>query len=270
MTSIPFDVLMEILPLVETSDLLAMARTNRDLSDYALDRIYGHILSKNMKAACQSVSSNPSLAQRVRSLEINYSHGDHGYHLESILPSFRDALRVTLNLRTLKLDINGNHSWVLKPALGAFKLRSFSCYAYTDQDLLDFLRDQTELEEIMLSHSYTFIEHGAPIKFPGLKKFHGPMTWADLIIPHEPVSHVEISYIGHGSPIASLGLSTAPIRHLRIPIHAVDKRQPRELKVLFPALKNLVLTVSQTLVLRLVSAIKIWEKRGAQNEILGV
>jgi hypothetical protein len=266
MTSIPFDVLMEILPLVETSDLLAMARTNRDLSDYALDRIYGHISSKNMKAACQSVSSNPRLAQRVRSLEIN--HSDHGAHLESILPSFRDALRVTLNLRTLKLDIDGSRSWVLKPALGAFKLRSFSCSTYTDQDLLDFLRDQTELEEIMLSHSYTFIEQGAPIKFLALKKFHGPMSWADLIIPHEPVSHVEISYIGHGSPIASLGLSTAPIRHLRIPIHAVDKRQPRELQVLFPALNNLVL--SQAWVIRPVSAIKIWKKRVAQNEILGV
>ncbi|KAJ7352318.1 hypothetical protein DFH08DRAFT_650440, partial [Mycena albidolilacea] len=194
MTSIPFDVLLEILPLIDSSDLPAMARTNRYLSDFALDRMYGSISSKNMHAACQSVGSNPNLARRVKSLEINRHNHGHGTHLQTILPVFRDVLRVTSNLRTLKLDIDGKHSWVLKAALGVFKLRSFSCSAYTDQDLLDFLHDQTELEEIVFSHSYSFPEHGAPVpwKFPGLKKVDGPMSWIDMIVPGQPVSHVSI------------------------------------------------------------------------------
>ncbi|KAJ6577524.1 hypothetical protein B0H19DRAFT_1120208 [Mycena capillaripes] len=257
MNSIPFDVLMEILPLVSSSDLPALARTNKDLSDHALNRMYSHISSQNVAAACQSVSSNPSLALRVKSLEIN--RAGRVISIDSILPPLRDALRVTLNLRTLKLDIDGRHSWVLKPALGVFKLRSFSCSAYTDQDLLDFLRDQTELEEIVLSHSYSFIERGSQIPwiFPLLKKFNGPMSWVDLIIPQQPVSHVVISYIRPGSSIASLGLTTAPIRHLQIPLHALEQIHVRELKGMFPVLENLVLTISQVWVIRPVSHIPL-------------
>ncbi|KAJ7199561.1 hypothetical protein B0H12DRAFT_1244627 [Mycena haematopus] len=244
MTYLSFDVLMEILPLIDSSDLPAMARTNRFFSDYALNAIYGHISSKNMQAACVSVTSNPSLAQRVESLEVNFL--DHGPKIHSILPAFRDALRVTLNLRSLKWDIDGKYSWVFKSALGAFKLRSFSCSAFTDQDLLDFLHDQTELEEIVLSHSYSFPESGpsVPWQFPSLKKFNGPMSWIDMIVPHHPVLHVTISYIGRGSSIASLGLTTAPIQDLRIPIHAFEKTQPNELKALFSSLKHLVLMMA--------------------------
>ncbi|KAF7375269.1 hypothetical protein MSAN_00413600 [Mycena sanguinolenta] len=240
MTYLPFDVLMEIFPLLDSSDLPAMALTNRSFSDYALSAIYEHISSQNMQAACVSITSNPSLAQRVKSLEVN--RHDHGRHIDSILPAFRDALRVTLNLRALKWDIDGRHSWVFKSALGAFKLRYFSCSAFTDQDLLDFLHDQTELGEIVLTHSYLFPENGPPPwRFSSLNKFTGSMSWIDVIVPHHPVSHIAISYISRGGPLASLGLTTAPIVDLRIPIHALEKRQPGELKRLFSSLEHLVL-----------------------------
>ncbi|KAJ7352317.1 hypothetical protein DFH08DRAFT_84376 [Mycena albidolilacea] len=248
MTSIPFDVLLEILPLVDSSDLPAMARTNRYISDFALDRMYGSISSKNMQAACQSVASNPSLARRVKSLEMNRHKHGHGAHLQTILPVFRDVLRATSNLRTLKLDIDGKHTWVLKAALGVFKLRSFSCSAYADQDLLDFLHDQTELEEIVFSHSYSFPERGTPVpwKFPGLKKVDGPMSWIDMIVPGQPVSHVSISYITPGSRLASLGLTTAPILHLQIPLGPLKESRSEALKTLFSSVEDLVLTTENS------------------------
>ncbi|KAJ7510531.1 hypothetical protein B0H11DRAFT_1192788 [Mycena galericulata] len=245
MSYIPFDILMEILPLVDFPDLPAMALTNKGLSTYALDRMYRHIVSKNMKGACESVASNLSLARRVKSLEINRSI--HGAHLQYILPALRDALQNTLNLRTLKLDIDGHHSWVLEHALGAFKLHSFSSLGYTDEHLIDFLHDQIELEEIRLMHS--FIQYRSPLPwiFPKLQKFEGPMSWIEEIVPRQPVSHIVVSQIvSHGANISALGLTTAPIRHLQIPFHAVDKRSHGELKTLFPAVVDLAFTIDDS------------------------
>ncbi|KAJ6468326.1 hypothetical protein C8R45DRAFT_1018306 [Mycena sanguinolenta] len=245
MTYLPFDVLAQIFPLIDSSDLPAIARTNKSLSDHALNAMYGHISSRNMQAACVAITSNPSLAQRVKSLEVN--RHDHGRHIDSILPAFGDALRVTLNLRALKWGIDGKHSSVFKFALGAFKLRYFSCSAYTDQDLLNFLHDQTELEEILFTHSYLFPENGPPPwQFSSLQKITGSMSWIDVIVPHHPVSHIAISYISRGGSLASLGRTTAPIVDLRIPIHALEKRQPTELKALFPFLERLVLVTTYT------------------------
>ncbi|KAJ7088693.1 hypothetical protein C8R44DRAFT_991104 [Mycena epipterygia] len=218
MTSLPFDVLMEILPLIEFTDLTVIARTNKDLSGYALDRLYGHITSRNMKA-------------RPRSRHRIYP------------PVLRDALRITLNLRTLKLDIDGKHSWVLTPALGVFKLRSFSSFTYADEALINFLHDQTELEEIALTHSCFDFGPRIPWEFPNLKKFDGPMSWVDIIIPHNPVSHVVVSSIASGGAITSLGLTAAPINHLEIPIRAMHGRDFMNLRALLPDLKELVLVI---------------------------
>ncbi|KAJ7036861.1 hypothetical protein C8F04DRAFT_1086340 [Mycena alexandri] len=246
MTSIPFDILMEIMPLIDFPDLTAMARANRDLSGYALDRLYERISSRNIEAACQSISANHTLAQRVRSLEVNRE--DHGRHLESILPALQNALRSTSNLGILKLDVDGSHSWVLKSAMGVFKLRSFSCCAYTDEDLLSFLHDQTDLEDIRLSHS--FVERGppAPWSFLHLKKFDGPMSWVDTILPGQPVSHVVVSHIRMASPsLTSLGLATVPIRHLQIPLHGLHEISSSTLKVLLPAIERLTLTMGRNM-----------------------
>ncbi|KAJ7760665.1 hypothetical protein DFH07DRAFT_816341 [Mycena maculata] len=241
MISFPFDVFMEILPLVDFTDLAAMAATNKDLSAYALDRMYQHIVSKNMQRACESIASNPSLAQRVQSLEINRS--DHGANIETILPALRDALRNTRNLRTLKLDVDGQHSWILTPSLGVFKLRSFSSMSYTDQPLLDFLHHQTELEELRLAHSFIESQSPVPWDFPHLKKFDGPMSWIEVVVPRHPVSHVIVTHVSsvYGT-LAAMGMTTAPIRHLQIPFHAMHKRTYEELKILFPALVDLTIT----------------------------
>ncbi|KAJ7183267.1 hypothetical protein C8R46DRAFT_1027024 [Mycena filopes] len=244
MTSIPYDVLMEIMPLVDFRDLTAMARANRSLSGYALDRLYARISSRNMRAACQSVSANPTLAQRVRALHVNRS--DHGTQLDSILPALGDALRVTTNLRTLKLDVDGSHSWVLKSGLGAIKLQSFSCFAYTDEDLLNFLHDQTDLEDITLSHS--FIERGPPVpwRFLHLRKFDGPMSWIEAVVPGHPVSHLVISHMTNFRPsLASLGLTTVPLLHLQIPLQSLRQIPSPILPVLLPAIESLTLPMDE-------------------------
>ncbi|KAK7032762.1 hypothetical protein R3P38DRAFT_770396 [Favolaschia claudopus] len=251
MASIPLDVLLEILPFVDRVDLPAMARSNRYLSHYALDQIYGHIASKHMQAACLSTTSNPALAQRVKFLELN--RAVHGLQLQAILPFVRDALRVCSNLQTLKLDVDGNHSWVLPtgPERGVFKLRAFSCATFITQDLLEFLRDQDELEDISFSHSYLFTaERGPPRpwRFPLLKKFEGPMSWIDTIVPNHPVSNITVSYVkaGAASSLAALELTTVPIRHLQIPLHALQDRDLEGLGALFPSLEVLILTVALT------------------------
>ncbi|KAJ6553488.1 hypothetical protein DFH09DRAFT_585590 [Mycena vulgaris] len=241
MVPIPFDVLMEILPFIDSPDLTRMARANKDLSGYALDRMYAHIRCRSMQSACGSIASNPSLARRVRCLEINREN--NGTDIESFLPALRDILPMTVNLRTLVLDIEGNHSWVLTPALGAFKLRSFSCCTFTDQHLLDFLQDQTEVEEISLAHSFIPYGRSVPWKFPKLRKLSGPMTWVDTILPHNPVSHVVISHISTTAAITSLGLTNTPIRRLEIPFQALRPNPVNELKVLFPALDDITLTI---------------------------
>ncbi|KAJ7746297.1 hypothetical protein B0H16DRAFT_1726476 [Mycena metata] len=242
MSFIPFDILMEIMPLIDLPDLTVIARANRDLSGCALDRLYEEISSRNMAAACQSISANHTLAQRVRSLEINRK--DHARHLGSILPALRDALRCTSNLRILKLDVDGSHSWVLKSAIGVIKLHSFSCCAFTDEDLLSFLRDQTDLEDIRLSHSYIQRGPPAPWRFLRLKKFDGPMSWADTLIPGQPVSHVVVSHITNISPsLTSLGLVTVPICHLQVPLHGLHEIPFTTLKLLLPAIENLTLTM---------------------------
>jgi hypothetical protein len=259
MTSIPFDVLLEILTLVNFSDLPTLALTTRNVSASVLDQLYNHIQvrGKNMEAACQSIASNPELARRVHTLEVEREA--HGAHLESILPALHAALRTTINLRFLVLDIDGRHSWVLKSAIGALKLRSFSCFTYTDQDLLDFLHDQTDLEEIVLGHS--FIPYGRPIswRFPNLRKINATMSWVDNIVPGNPVSHVGISYIASNTPgaLTSLGLTTTPIRHLEVPLHGVHPIPFQQLNALFPALEELTLSITVNWLWPIVSASKI-------------
>ncbi|KAJ7131706.1 hypothetical protein C8R43DRAFT_657669 [Mycena crocata] len=124
-----------------------------------------------------------------------------------------------------------------------FELRSFSCLAYTDENLLEFLHDQRELEEIVLAHSY--VEFGRPVqwKFPNHRTFDGPMSWADAIVPHRSVSHVVICHNITGGQITSLGLTAAPISSLQITAHAMCRKPLADLKTLFPALKNLTLTM---------------------------
>ncbi|KAJ7470896.1 hypothetical protein FB451DRAFT_1176097 [Mycena latifolia] len=242
MLPIPYDVLMEILPLVHFADLATLARANKTLSAYALDRIYNHIHCRNMKGACEAIASNPTLATRVHTLEITREYHWNRDDIESFLPPLRDALRITLNLRTLILDIDGHHS-CLGDSLGVFKLRSFSCSAYTDDDLLKFLNDQSELEELVLKHSAAYARSG-PWKFPNLRKLNAPMSWVDTIAPHNPVSDVVVSHIIVNGAISSLGLTSTPIRRLEIPIHAVDRKPFQELKALLPALEELSLVMS--------------------------
>ncbi|KAJ7220210.1 hypothetical protein GGX14DRAFT_560028 [Mycena pura] len=239
MSSLPFDVLMEIMPHIDFPDLPAVARTNKELSAYALDRIYEHIPPKALRMACASISANPALARRVKALELNSD--TYALHLESILPAISDALRTTPNLRALTLNVDGSHAWVLKPAIGVFKLRSLSCFFFTDDNLIDFFHDQTALEEITLTHS--FVRRTRPITwtFPNLKTFDGPMSWADAMRP-PGLSRVVISHIVAGGSLDLLG--TLPIRHLQIPLHAAHKSSPAEFGALFPALEYLVLSTA--------------------------
>ncbi|KAJ7676275.1 hypothetical protein B0H17DRAFT_1207408 [Mycena rosella] len=254
MPSIPFDILTEILPLLDPGVLAAVARTNKDLSAYALDLIYSHVRCRNMKGACQSIASNPGLAVRVHLLEITPIYHWSTSDVESFLPILRDALRITINLHTLILDIQGGHSWVLKPAIGVITLRSFSCSVYTDQTLLDFLHSQSDLEEIVLQHSFIPYSRSVPWKFPRLKKLNAPMSWVDTIAPHNPVSHVMISEIVSRAAITSLGLTTTSIRQLDIPLHAVHDKPFEELKALFRELEDLTLTMKFNWATRTASA----------------
>ncbi|KAJ7650842.1 hypothetical protein FB45DRAFT_888943 [Roridomyces roridus] len=246
MSNIPVDVLLEILPLVRLRDLGSLARANKYLSEHALDRMYEHIDFKHIKKACHSIVANPDLARRVKTLQLDTNSPTHGLFL---LPFVSGALCVTQNLRTLRLDVDGHYSQILRDARSVFKLRSFSCSCYTDDDFVGFLREQTELEELRLTHSYVESSQTASgaWHFPHLQKFEGPMSWVETIVPKHPVSHLTVTTVTSVMPdISALGLTAVPIKYLRIPFHAVGSRTSEELQVLLPALESLFITASRS------------------------
>jgi len=243
MVPIPFDVILDILRYTTTSELAVMTQTNKDLSGYALDRLYDHINHRNMAQACQTIAQNPSIAKRVRTLEID--HITHYPQRDSILPPLRDALACTTNLRRLALNIHGKHGWVFKGCLGVFKLESFSCGFYLDKDVLSFLSDQTELESLTFSHSLSAINFQLDASYlPKLTKVSAPMSWIDILVPNRPVSDVTITAIVFGKSPSSLQLSSSTVTRLQMPLHTFIYMPLPYVKSLSPVLRSLCLDAS--------------------------
>ncbi|KAJ7056712.1 hypothetical protein C8F01DRAFT_1154651 [Mycena amicta] len=240
MISLPFDVFMEILPLIDYHDLPVLARANRNMSILALDRLYASIPAKHFVAAGTSISANSALALRVRSLEI--TREEHEKVSNAVLiPLLQDVFAATTNLRNLVLHLQGTFSVVLRSA--RFKLQTLSCTTFTDQHLVTFLRDQADLEELTLTHSLVPMSSrdSRAWNLPNLRRFTGSMTWVDSILPCTPLlSHLVITSTRAGRQDMEV-LGTVPLQHLQIPFNAVDGASPAQMKRLLPHVQSLTL-----------------------------
>ncbi|KAF7329761.1 F-box domain-containing protein [Mycena kentingensis (nom. inval.)] len=237
MASLPFDVLMEILPLLHAKDLPALARANKDLSYYALNRIYASIPAKSFVPAAGSILANPALALRVKSIKI--TQAVHGSGLSKTLVDLvNDVLATTPNLRHLTLDAEGPYSHLLSGT--ACRLHTFSCCFYTSADLVDFVQRQSELEELSLTHSLVPIPH-EPFFFPKLCRLVAPMSWVDEILPNSVVSHLEITSIRRHTSLVFQKLPAAALRYLKLPFFAVKNMHPTVLRDMMPTVESLAL-----------------------------
>ncbi|KAF7312031.1 F-box domain-containing protein [Mycena indigotica] len=238
--SLPFDVLMEILPWIEYKDLPALASSSKAMSILALDRLYASIPAQCFLGAGTSICNNPTLAQRVLSLEVNRKH--NGKNSDIVIPLLSNVLNTTVNLRHLVLHMGGSYCKVLQ--FSRFQLHTLSCHAFTDHHLITFLRQQTELKELVLAHSLPPIPKGRshPWKFQQLESFDGPWTWAESILPKTPLLSRLMVTSAPSRPCNLKVLADAPIRQLRIPFPAVvPQGTADQIRQLIPRLDSLAI-----------------------------
>src|SRR5277367_1763415 len=129
MSSIPIDVLREILEHADKNDLATVCRVNKTCCSCSRDVLYREIGYRDARTiTIQMLAQSTDLARRVRSFETIHSP-----------PELATALRNMSSLRSLGLDSIGDVS-ILDGC--TFKLESFSCDFPHSESLQRFLNSQ--------------------------------------------------------------------------------------------------------------------------------
>jgi hypothetical protein len=241
MSSIPIDVLQEILGHVRKADLATLCRVNKIFCSCSQDVLYREI-NDGDERVIQTLAKSTDLARRVRSFDIIHSP-----------PELPTALRNMSSLRRLNLRNDSDVS-VLDGC--TFKLDSFSCSFPCSESLQNFLNSQPSLTDITLfDDCYDPFPLFDERCLPNLTRVSAHPPCLCLIIPGRPVREVSMFSYPSSNPtdtptspgssstqLSLFTLSTTPIQKLWI---FYDWQYPvSPLVSTFPSLVHLVVEAS--------------------------
>lgn len=240
MSSIPYDVFFEILPLVSRTDLVAICCASKTLRSCASDFLYKNVVCTDL-GVCDVLRGSQELAAKVQQFEVTSAtslrRNSEAYTI------IADTLRYLVNLRSLTLSEWGCQSWVLHSCTS--QLTSLTCASKCDANLVNFLATQPQIEELFL-HGPSEISDITPNLLPNLRVIEAHPSWLEQLLPGRPVCQVTISnsFPYDKNPIALqfLASSTSPIHSLSVGAKSL-RICPSELAQITPSLSNLTIRI---------------------------
>ena len=227
MSSIPIDILREILDHVRKADLATLCRVNKTVCSYSRDVLYREIHNEDI-CVIQTLAKSTDLARRVRSFDTLYSP-----------PELATALRHMSSLRRLNLDYIGDAS-ILDGC--TFKLDSLACTYPHSESLQRFLNSQPSLTNLTIWRDYEPLPPFDERCLPNLTRVRARPSWLGILIPGRPVREV-IVHKDSNIDLSLFTLSTTPIQKLFIHFHMLYPKPGSLLVSIFPSLVHLVVRV---------------------------
>jgi hypothetical protein len=221
MSSIPVDVLREILGHVRKVDLATLCRVNKIFCSCSQNVLYREIYNGE-EHVIQTLAQSTDLARRVRSFGTVCSS-----------PELATALRNMSSLRSLYLDVDD--ASILDGC--TFKLDSFTCYFPNSESLQNFLNSQPNLTDITLPEEYEPFPPVDERSLPNLTRVCAVPSWLSVLIPGRPVREVYVSLSFSSTDLGFFTHSTTPIQKLWI---KYDKLYPRPVSHLVSLFSSLV------------------------------
>jgi hypothetical protein len=224
MSSIPVDVLREILEYVDKNDLVTLCRVNKIFCTCSRDVLYRKIIFE-AEGIIRTLAQSTDLARRVRSFQIRQPS-----------PELATALRNMSSLRSLYLYGISDDASILDGC--TFKLESFTCPFPYSESLQNFLNSQPSITHV------TFMSGRKPVPsfdercLPNLTQVGAHPSWLGKLIPGRPV-RVALVYsppsIGP-TDLSFFTLSTTPIQKLCINYDMLYPKPVSLLVSIFPSL----------------------------------
>ena len=233
MTSIPLDVLREILEHVGKAELVVLCQVSKVCCYFSQDVLYRKILVYMDTRVIRTLAQSTDLARRVRSFESHY-----------FWPELPTALHNMSSLRTLILDTIDDPSSILDGC--TFKLDSFACNFPYDESLRKFLNSQPGLTNLRL-HSRLKDSSAAfdDTCLPNLTQVTAYLSWLRSLVPGRPVKKVmELEpYDEDDIGINFFTLSTAPIQKLSLNYYNLYPKTGSFMVSMFPSLVHLAVDI---------------------------
>lgn len=229
MPSLPLDILLLILDLVDRHDLPALCQVDSVIREHATSILYRQITIRKSAAVCTTLCHSPELADKVKSLAVlKLMSGSYESHPRDVLVAVSNTLHRLRNLHTLSLHDPGGW-WMLKGCT---------------------FQNTPHLETVNLCPGYPVgkLPSLSPKVLPNLKTIDAPEAWLHQLVPGRPVSHVSYRSSYHNSQASNIRIlasSNTPIRSLRIEASSLQKLSSSEIGRLFPALQSIKITVSE-------------------------
>jgi len=250
MTSIPVDILRNIMEHVDRAGLFKMCLLNKICCSCSQDVLYRDILYPN-KSITLTLARSTVLARRVRS-----------FHISGDYPELATALRNMSSLRSLGLRRIGDES-ILDGC--TFKLDSFSTTLPNSESFQNFLNNQSSLTNLIILGDYEPMPPFDEKCLPNLTRVTALLPWLGILIPGRPVKEVIVlspldidsivlspldidSIVLSPLDIDSIDLSfftlsTTPIQKLWISYETLCPKPGSLLVSIFPSLVHLVVYV---------------------------
>jgi F-box-like len=209
LTSIPVEVLLNILDYANKADLATVSRVNKICCSCAQDILYRDIVvSSRRHVIYRTLARSTHLATRVRS-----------FSTYIIAPRLSKALQNMSSLRSLKLCLIGSASGLLDEC--TFKLELFCCAFPYDESLRNFLNSQQSLTSITFFTPLT--DDGGrsmleAVCLPNITQVTAAPSVLPYLIRGRPVS--EVTFLGScyqgPTDLGFLALSNVPIQKLSV------------------------------------------------------
>ena len=230
MTSIPLDILLEILEYVDKNDLATLCRVNNIFCACSQDVLYREIEVGDTHVI-QTLAQSTDLALRVRSFDTTRSS-----------PELAIALRNMSSLRILVVYYNSDES-ILDGC--TFKLESFSCDFPYSESLRNFFICQPNLTDLTICNTFDFSSVSYPFQetcLPKLTRILANPSLLRILIPGRPVREV-ITFLPPNIDSIDLSfftLSTTPIQKLWVDYDMLYPKPGSLLASIFPFLEHFV------------------------------
>jgi F-box domain len=224
MSTIPVDVLREVLEHVREADLATLCRVNKIFCSCSQDVLYRRI-SLGFKDVVQTLAQSTDLARRVRSFTIAYEG-----------PELATALRNMPSLRSLDL---GNDLSILDGC--TFKLESLTCHLPYSESLQQFLTSQPSITHVGFLRDYKPMPPFDERCLPNLNRVSANPSLLRILIPGRPVREVAIHAYSSidSTDWGFFTLSTTPIQKLHIRFDILYPKPVSLLVSTFPSLVHL-------------------------------
>jgi F-box domain len=229
MSTIPVDVLREILEHVRESDLATLCRVNKIFCSCSQDVLYRRIFL-GCAHVIQTLAESTDLARRVRS-----------FHTSGECPELATALRNMSSLRSLYLVYIVDIS-ILDGC--TFKLESFSCHFPCSESLQQFLSSQPSITHITFFLRYKSLPLFDERCLPNLTRVEARPSFLGILIPGRPVREVAVfsPYTIDSTDSSFFTLSATPIQKLRIDYNMLYPKPVSLLVSIFPSLMHLLVS----------------------------